>query len=112
MTYELIEIENFTEWRETLADNTVKGRILNDIQKLRLGLGDVERVGDKVFELRIHFGAGWRVYFVKYKNKIFFLLGGGSKRTQKKDIAQAKELGAQVLDQAEEILKIRKRKPQ
>jgi putative addiction module killer protein len=78
-----------------LADAAVRGLVVARIKRLALGLrGDVAPVGEGVSELRIHAGAGWRVYFVQRGTQVIVLLAGGAKRTQKADIKRAKALAA------------------
>lgn len=76
-----------------LHDRVAKARI--EIRFRRLSLnnpGDVRPVGDGVSELRIHYGPGYRVYFIKQGETVVILLAGGSKSTQQADIRQAKDL--------------------
>lgn len=88
-------IPEFTAWLDGLADATVRGVVVARIKRLERGLmGDVSSVGGGVSELRIHIGAGWRVYFTKRGTRLVVLLVGGSKRTQKNDIKRAKALAA------------------
>lgn len=88
-------LPEFTEWLDGLSDASVRGVVAARIKRLERGLmGDVEPVGDGVSELRIHVGAGWRIYFVQRGVQLIVLLGGGSKRTQKVDIKRAKTLAA------------------
>ena len=63
------------------------------LNRLAYGLaGDVEPVGEGVSELRIHYGPGYRVYFKRHGDSIVILLCGGTKKTQGKDIANARQL--------------------
>jgi putative addiction module killer protein len=90
-------LPEFTDWIDGLKDETVRGVIVARIKRLEQGLmGDVEPVGEGVSELRIRFGAGWRLYFTQRGTQIIVLLVGGSKRTQKKDIKRAKTLAAML----------------
>lgn len=88
-------LPEFTDWLDNLADASARGVIAARIRRMERGLmGDVEPVGEGVSELRIHVGAGWRVYFIQRGTQLIVLLAGGSKRTQKQDIKRAKALAA------------------
>ena len=90
------EHPEFRAWIDGVKDRKVRLTITARIQRLRVGLGDVEPVGEGVSELRIHLGAGWRVYFVRRGEDVVLLLCGGSKRTQDADIKRAKALAAEI----------------
>jgi putative addiction module killer protein len=91
-------LPEFTTWLDHLTDASVRGVVVSRIKRLERGLlGDAQPVGDGVSELRIHIGAGWRVYFTQRGGQLVVLLAGGSKRTQNADIRRAKAL-ATMLD--------------
>jgi putative addiction module killer protein len=81
----------FNDWLEALKDRKARAIIRTRINRVRLGnLGDCKSVGEGVSELRIKFGAGYRVYFEQEGDTIIILLFGGDKSSQDKDIKQAK----------------------
>jgi len=81
----------FEDWLLTLGDKTTQARILRRIDRLRFGhFGDASNVGAGIFELRIHFGPGYRIYFGLHGTEVILLLCGGDKSTQTRDIAAAK----------------------
>ena len=93
--FSLKPLPQFSAWLDALPDIAVRSVVIARIKRLELGLmGDVEPVGEGVSELRIHLGAGWRVYFAQRGTQVIVLLAGGSKRTQKRDIKHAKTLAA------------------
>ena len=58
--------------------------------------GDCEPVGEGVFEMRIHIGPGYRVYYTRRDRTVYLLLTGGDKSTQKKDIERAKRMAREI----------------
>jgi putative addiction module killer protein len=87
------QTETFAIWLQNLRDAKARTRILVRIQRLADGNpGDVAPVGDGVSELRIHYGPGYRVYYVNRGAALVLLLCGGDKTNQARDIAAAKQL--------------------
>ena len=81
----------FREWISTLRDKMAKARIVMRLRQIESGnIGDAKPVGEGVMELRIHVGAGYRVYCGRHGQHWIILLCGGDKDSQAKDIARAK----------------------
>lgn len=82
----------FSVWLQKLRDSQARAIVRTRLARVRLGnLGDCKTVGNGVFELRIDFGPGYRVYFGQDGDRLVILLCGGDKRTQSKDIEKAKK---------------------
>lgn len=97
--FRIRETDIFTAWEAALADERVRAAVSARITRLSFGLfGDVATVGGGVSELRIHFGAGYRVYFCRRDRDIILLLCGGDKRSQRNDIRAAKLIAAELDD--------------
>jgi putative addiction module killer protein len=88
----LRKTEIFDKWFSKLKDRQAKSLIEIKLLKLELDdyFGDYKSVGDNVFEIRVHCGAGYRIYFSKRAKEIIILLFGGDKSTQEQDIKKAK----------------------
>jgi len=87
---EIRETGEYAAWFERLRNRMAKTRILIRIRRVSLGnFGDVKPVGEGVSELRIDYGPGYRVYFLRKGETLVVLLGGGDKRTQSRDIQRA-----------------------
>ena len=96
-------LPEFTTWLDGLKDLRVRGAVTERIKRLSFGLlGDFKAIGDGVIELRIDFGAGWRLYYTQRGAEIIVLLAGGSKRTQNKDIKRAKALALLLKSEKEQ----------
>lgn len=82
----------FIEWIKSLKDVVGRAHVNNRLDRAIIGnYGDCEPVGDGIYELKIHYGPGYRVYFCEQEKTILLLLVGGSKKTQVKDIKKAKQ---------------------
>ena len=80
----------FTEWLMGLKDVVGIAKINKRIERLMLGQhGDSESVGGGVFELRIHYGPGYRLYYAEQGGELVILLYGGSKGSQQRGIDRA-----------------------
>lgn len=80
------------EWLDCLRDMRARAKIRNRLTRIESGnLGDYRSVGEGVFELRIDYGPGYRVYFGQIKSTIILILSGKDKSTQEQDILTARE---------------------
>ena len=80
----------FSEWFDSLKDKHAKASILNRLERLKFGnFGDSKPLRNSIYELRIHCGPGYRIYFTKIGTRIVLLLCAGAKATQNKDITRA-----------------------
>ena len=95
--YAILETENFSIWLNSLKNQTTRLRLLRRLNKAKLGnLGDVKPVGAGVFEMREFFGSGWRMYYILQGSTVIFMLGGGNKSTQQRDIETAIAMAAEL----------------
>ena len=87
---EVVQTIVYAEWFARIRDRRTRTRILARVRRLSRGnAGDHAPVGNGVMEMRIHFGPGYRVYFVARGSEIVVLLAGGDKSSQKWDIKRA-----------------------
>ncbi len=93
--YTIKTTPEFDKWLSGIRDGMTKRRLAARLRKAQLGnLGDVKPVGGEVFEMREHFGPGWRMYYAKRGEVVVLMLGGGDKSTQAADISRAVKMAA------------------
>jgi putative addiction module killer protein len=96
---EVRQTEVFSEWLSALRDRRARRIIAARIERLAHGNpGDVKPVGRGVSELRVSYGPGYRVYFVKRGEVVVLLLCGGDKSSQVGDIAKALAMAEDLED--------------
>lgn len=95
--YSIKPVPEFTDWLDGLKDRVTRLRLARRLDKAQRGnLGDVKPVGEGVFEMREHFGSGWRMYYVQRGDTLIVMLGGGDKSTQSTDVPKAVKLAARI----------------
>lgn len=93
----ILTTQIFDAWFANLKDRQAVHRIQVRIDRAEDGnFGDCKPVGEGVSEMRIHYGAGYRIYFMQRGMEIIILLAGGNKSTQPKDIKIALEIARQL----------------
>jgi putative addiction module killer protein len=93
----ILQTAAFSKWLLRLKDNLGKARIIERIRAAERGnFGDSKFLGDRVWEMRIHSGSGYRVYYMRREMIVYLLLIGGSKATQQRDIKQAKAMAEKL----------------
>ena len=90
---EVRETVEFAEWLDDLRDRAARARIRRRIHQLSRGLfGDVRSLRGALWEARIHYGPGYRLYYTRRGDTLILLLCGGDKRSQDRDIARARRM--------------------
>jgi putative addiction module killer protein len=97
---QLRRTKEFDEWLRDLKDKQARFKIFARLDRLEEGNpGNSRSVGEGVFELKIDFGPGYRVYYIQRGNVLIVVLCGGDKSTQNKDIQRAKVIAAQISEE-------------
>lgn len=91
----VVDTSDFRRWFAGLRDGRAKGRILARLRRLSLGnYGDTKSLGGGLHELRVDYGPGYRIYFVRRGDAVVLLAWGGDKSRQKTDIVRARTIAA------------------
>lgn len=91
----VVDTADFRRWFAALRDGRAKGRILARLRRLSLGnLVDTRSLGGGLHEMRIDYGPGYRIYFVRRGGDLVLLALGGDKTRQKTDIDRARAIAA------------------
>jgi len=95
--FTLVKSEVFDRWLDGLKDRRAIARITARIRSFELGnLGDCKPIRGGVWELRVHYGAGYRIYYTQQGRLTYFLLIGGLKSAQQRDIEAALAMANEI----------------
>ena len=89
---QVLRSQDFVDWLLSLRDRRARSKIAIRIDRLQDGNFGDAKFFDGIGELRINYGPGYRVYFVKRGDVLVILLCGGEKSSQSRDIARAQKM--------------------
>ena len=93
MKYKLQGSEVFNKWLGRQKDAATRRKIFARLARAENGnFGDHKQLGSALFELRLFFSGGLRIYYTIRERRIVFLLAGGDKGSQTADIAKAEQM--------------------
>ncbi len=93
MKYEIASTSFFDKWLKGLKDRTTRNKVLARIDRVQNGnFGDFKSLGNNLFELRLFFSGGLRIYYTIRNHQVVLLLNGGSKSSQSRDIEKARQV--------------------
>ena len=86
--------DTFNKWLNSLKNRTAYNIIVNRLKRIEEtgNFGDCKSIGNGIFEIRIQYGCGYRIYYTFENNELVILLCGGDKSTQQDDIIKAKKM--------------------
>lgn len=97
--FTVLQSEEFVLWLDALKDRRAQVRIAARLRQAERGnLGDWQPVEGEISEMRIHYGPGYRLYFVRRGRVIVVMLNAGDKSSQKRDIRRAVKLASELGD--------------
>jgi putative addiction module killer protein len=95
--YDIETTEEFDKWLGNIKDSKTQKVIVKRIRTMTLGSsGETRSLEGGLFEAKIRYGSGFRLYFVNKGTKIIVLLCGGDKSTQKQDIKNARKMAKEI----------------
>ena len=95
--YIIQKTEHFEKWFRKLKDVRAKAIILARLKKAELGnLSNCKYVGKKVFEMKIDYGPGYRIYYMHKGDITLLIIAGGTKSSQARDIKKAQKIAAEI----------------
>ena len=95
--FTVLQTEDFRDWLDAIKDLKAQVRIAARLRLAEAGsLGDWKSVGEKLSEMRVDVGPGYRLYFTRRQNILIVMLAGGDKSTQARDIKRAQKLLTQL----------------